>query len=132
MPMYKFVKEYEFRASPRLLYPYISTASGMQAWFCDQVVVDNINHRYNFIWDKTDHWAKLTIQKLNKHTKFDFVRHNDMQDDESSYIEFRLDHNDMTQSVYLKVIDNSAMEDHEELEELWDGLVQSLKEQVGG
>lgn len=130
--MYKFVKEYEFRASPRLLYPYISTASGMQGWFCDKVVVDNINHTFNFIWDKTDHWAKLSIQKLNKHTKWEFIRHEDVQDDESSYIEFRLDQNEMTQSVYLKVIDYSRMDDVEELEELWDGLVYSLKEQVGG
>lgn len=130
--MYKFVKEYEFRASPKLLYPYLSTASGMADWFCDDVKVDNINHRYNFVWDSTDHWATLAVQKLNKHIKYEFERHETMADDESGYIEFRLDQNDMTQSVYLKVVDFSAMDDHEELEELWDGLVHTLKEKVGG
>jgi hypothetical protein len=55
-----------------------------------------------------------------------------MQDDESGYIEFRLDQNEMTQSVYIKVVDYSAMVDHGELEDLWDGLMHTLKEQVGG
>lgn len=129
--MYKFEKEYEFRASAKLLFQYISTPSGLADWFCDDVQFDNLSHKFNFIWDDSDHWAKLSVQKPNKHTKFEF-EHNGAIGDEPAYLDFRLEANDMTQSVFLKVTDYSANTDHEELEELWDGLVHSLREVVGG
>ena len=31
--------EFEIKASPKVLYPYLSTASGLQQWFADKVTV---------------------------------------------------------------------------------------------
>jgi hypothetical protein len=38
----------------------------------------------------------------------------------------------MTQSVYIKIIDYSDFDDLEELQDLWDGLIENLRKTVGG
>ncbi len=47
----KFHAEYELRASPKMLYPYISTAAGLQQWFADKVTISP-DHVFDFLWDK--------------------------------------------------------------------------------
>ena len=37
MEKLKYVAEYEFRASPKMLFQYISTASGLSQWFAQKV-----------------------------------------------------------------------------------------------
>ncbi len=85
---------------------------------------------YNFVWDGTDHFAKLTLQKPNKFVKFEFEAEPGVSDPKN-YIEFKIEANDLTNSAFLKVSDFSAVEDQEELQELWDDLVSSLKVQLG-
>jgi hypothetical protein len=40
--------------------------------------------------------------------------------------------NELTQTVFLKVLDYSDVADNDELYDLWEGLVENLKETVGG
>jgi hypothetical protein len=49
-----------------------------------------------------------------------------------SYFELRLEFNELTQSVFLKVSDYSDFDDLNELQDLWDGLVENLRKTVGG
>ncbi len=44
-PHFEF--EYEVKASPKVLYPYISTASGLQQWFAEKVTIKN-GDNFNF------------------------------------------------------------------------------------
>jgi len=44
----------------------------------------------------------------------------------------RLEKSELTQAVFLRVIDYSDIDDLSELQDLWAGLVESLKETVGG
>ena len=60
--------------------------------------------------------------------KFEFVGG---EDDDPNYVEFRLEMNELTQEVYIRVTDYSDM-DPEEGEELWESLIHDLKEIVGG
>ncbi len=132
MQQVQFSKEYEIRASPKILYPYVSSASGLGAWFADKATVDPSKQIYNFVWDNTDHKAKLSLQKLNKLARFDFESEEDGKAAEPFYIEFRLDTNELTQMVFLKITDCTLSSDPDELEELWDSLVATLREKVGG
>jgi hypothetical protein len=49
-----------------------------------------------------------------------------------SYIEFKVDMNDLTQSSFLKITDYSDIENEQDLRELWTYLVSNLREIVGG
>ncbi len=132
MSKYKFTRDYELKASPKFLYPYISTANGLSQWFAEKVSQEADNH-FNFIWDKKEHPARLTMHKQNKYTKFEFIPQNGSgQPGNPNFIEFTIDTNELTQSVFLKISDYSEETSIEDLEELWDGLVSNLREILNG
>lgn len=131
MGNYKYSAEFELRASPKMLFPYLTSPAGLGQWFADDVTI-NDQKIFNFVWDNTPHYAKITSLRLNKYVKFEFVPKDGQQPLELPYLEFRLDQNELTQSSFLKVTDFSNMENEEDLRELWTQLVGSLREAVGG
>ncbi|EON77943.1 hypothetical protein ADIS_1482 [Lunatimonas lonarensis] len=129
----KFVSDYQINTSKKVIYPYLSTASGLSQWFADDVII-NEDKAYNFIYDGEDHFARPTIMRINHHVKFEFFDPSDEEggDDDPSYIEFRLDENELTQTFYLRVIDYGDTYDQQEQQDIWEGLISSLKEIIGG
>ncbi|MDN5210496.1 START-like domain-containing protein [Fulvivirgaceae bacterium BMA12] len=134
MSKYKFNTEFEINASKKMLFPYLNTASGLAQWFADDVNV-NEDKVYNFIWDGEDHKAKLVAHRSNSYVKFEFINKDDNNTDDEhdrAFFEFKLDQNELTQSVFLRITDYSENSDPEELEDMWENLVIALKETVGG
>ena len=127
----KFVGEYPINASARLLYPYLSTASGLAEWFCDDVKVEE-NKVYNFIWDGRSHYAELTGFRQNRSVRFNFLNDQKQHVPDSPYIDFSIESSELTQEQFLKIVDYSDEEDQQELGELWEHLMQNLREIVGG
>ena len=131
MAKYKFVKEYEIKASVKMLYPYFSTASGLADWFAEKVkAIDP--QTFEFHWDNEEHVGKIVAHRAGKSIKFEFVPEKPEDTKDASYIEFKLDFNEMTSTTFIKVTDYSWETDLEELNKLWDGLVHTLRETVGG
>lgn len=127
MTKVEFVGEYEMRASKKMLYPFISSASGLSQWFADDVNVNNEDKMYTFIWDGDENQAKMVSSRINHHVKFEFVN----EEDDPNFVEFVLDINELTNTVFIRVTDYSEME-VEEAQELWNSLIHNLKEIVGG
>lgn len=126
----KFVIEQEINASKKMLFPYLNTASGLAQWFADDVTI-NEDHVFKFFWDNENHEAKMVAHRTNSYVKFEFLNAKDENGD-PWYIEFRLEENELTQSVFIKVTEYSDMDDVEEQKELWENLFYNLKETVGG
>lgn len=127
-----FTADYEVHASIKMLYPYIQTASGLSEWFADDVRINNMSKVYTFFWDNEEHKAKQVAHRTNHFVKFEFLPENENDEQDPSYFELRLEFNELTQSVYLKVSDYSDLNDKKELQDLWDGLVEALRKTVGG
>lgn len=123
----KFVHETEINASKKMLYPYLSTPSGLAQWFADDVNI-NEDKVFNFLWEDEDHPARLVGHRTNGYVKFEFVD----DDEDPNYIEFKLEENELTQSVFLKVVEYSDFDDQEEQQAVWENLLMTLKETVGG
>jgi uncharacterized protein YndB with AHSA1/START domain len=129
MEKYKFVTEFELRSSPKVLFPYISTPSGLEQWFAEKVTVLP-DHRYDFQWDGDSHIAKQTGLRINKAVKFEFE--NTSEDElDNNHVELKLEVSDLTQTTFLRVVDYSANRDQAELESLWHGFIDNLKDIVG-
>lgn len=132
MAKFKFVKEYDFRASAKMLYPYLSTAQGLAEWFVDKVWVDS-DHVYHFEWQGEPLKAILKIHRTNNFVKFEFLPKAELTTKEPlNYVDFHLNIDELTDLTYLKVTDFSDMDDVEELNEMWDNFIRNLKEKVGG
>ncbi len=123
-----YVIEHEINASKKMLYPYLNTASGLAQWFADDVNI-NEDHIFTFNWDSESFQAKMTSHRLNTSVKFEFI-----EDDEEEpwYIEFMIEENELTQSLFLKVTEYTEFEDEEEWNDLWENLFLNLKETIGG
>lgn len=126
-----FTEDYEIHASAKMLYPYISTASGLAEWFADDV---NINPEkiYTFEWESEEHKAVITSHRTNHFIKFEFLPEDEGDEGDRAYFELRIELNELTQSTFLKVTDYSNFDDLDELRDLWDSLVDQLRKVVGG
>lgn len=114
-----------------MLFPYLTTASGLSQWFAEDVTI-NEDKVFSFLWDGEEHRAKLASQRINRFVRFDFLNGSDDPSDTVSFLEMRLDTNDLTGTVFLNVTDSTTSEDEEEFFEIWLQLTDSLKEIVGG
>ncbi|WP_026954089.1 START-like domain-containing protein [Algoriphagus vanfongensis] len=127
----KFVADYQINASKKIIFQYLSTASGLEEWFADEVRI-NEDKVFIFDFDNEEHYAKVASIRSNSHVKFEFFDPKDPMESDHSYIEFKLEENELTQTMFLKVIDYSDSYDDDELVAIWDGLVGKLKEIIGG
>jgi hypothetical protein len=126
-----FTADFEVHASIKMLYPYIQTASGLSEWFADDVKINNMDKTFTFYWDNEQHKARQVAHRTNHFARFEFLPEGDDGKD-PAYFELRLEFNELTQSVFLKVNDYSDVDDLNELQDLWDGLVDNLRKTVGG
>lgn len=126
-----FTTDFEIHASVKMLYPYIQSASGLGDWFADNVKISP-EKVFTFVWEGEERKAIMASHRVNHYCKFQFVPETEEDKEDPSYFELRIEVNELTQSTFLKVYDYSDFEDEEELQDLWDGLVQNLRKVVGG
>jgi uncharacterized protein YndB with AHSA1/START domain len=120
----KFQIEFEMHCSPRILFNYISTPSGLSEWFADDVTVkDGI---YIFKWTGTESKAKIVHKRDNQLVRFKWL-----DGEEESFFEFEILTDDLTSDVALLITDFSIPEDKEETERLWDTQIHNLKQIIG-
>jgi len=121
----KYEMEFPIKASPSLLYNYISTPSGMSEWYAD-----NVNSRgefFTFIWDGSEEKAKLLGKKTNERIKFRW-----MVDDGSDYFfELRIQVDEITKDVSLMITDFAEDDEIDEGKMLWENMVSELKQILG-
>jgi uncharacterized protein YndB with AHSA1/START domain len=127
----QFVADYQLNASKKIVFTYLSTASGLEDWFADEVRI-NEDKNYIFYFDGQDHYARLVIVKANLHVRWEFFDPKSSMAESDSFIEFKLDETELTQSLFLKVIDQTNQYEADELEAIWDGMIAKLKETIGG
>ncbi|MGI4743045.1 MAG: START-like domain-containing protein [Janthinobacterium lividum] len=127
----RFEMEYPINASPKLLFPYLASASGLSQWFCDDVRLDP-DHRLNMVWDKQSHFAEIALQRPGRSIRYVFLDERKQALNDANYLDFSLEYSKITDSVFLRVTDYSDHSNDQEQQELWDGLVSKLREQVGG
>ncbi|MFD2787286.1 START-like domain-containing protein [Hymenobacter rubripertinctus] len=128
---HRFLVEYPINASPKILYPYLATASGLEQWFCQSVKVEG-SHLFNFVWDNQPHYAEMASHRTNRSVRFVFLDDDRRPLADANYLDFLIEESQLTQEVYLRVLDYSEETDTVELREMWDSLMQKLREQVGG
>ena len=121
----KYDMEFPIQASSALLYQYISTPSGMQEWYAD-----NVNSRgefFNFIWEGSEEVAKLISKQKGKSIRFQW-----MEDEGTDYyFEMRIDLDDITKDVCIMVTDFAEEDEVEEGKMLWENMIFELKHLLG-
>ena len=130
MSKQKFIGEYPINASRKMLFPYLSTATGLCQWFADDVNINNIDKTMIFILDGEERIAVIDSIKNNRYVKFRFPNE-DEKPKENDTLEFRLEINELTQSVFVRVEEFTDTDDLDESYQIWENLLSQLKEIIG-
>lgn len=141
------------RASQKILFPYLNTPGGLAQWFADDVKVDE-DKIYHFFWNDEEQRAKVAVNRRDQLIRFEYLpgsvkvvgsgiapavpasgdgsANSSEGEEELPYVEFTLEKNEMTQSVFLKVVDCTTIGDEDEIQEIWDSMITNLREMIGG
>jgi uncharacterized protein YndB with AHSA1/START domain len=127
VPKVRYEIEFPINSSPQLLYQYISTPSGLQEWFAD-----NVNSRgefFTFVWNDSEENARLASKKSGEKVKFKWI--DDDNKDTEYYFELRILEDEITKDVSLMVIDFAEEDEVDESKLLWENQVSDLKHVIG-
>ena len=119
----KIQLEYVLNCSPKVLFNWLSTASGLSEWFADDVKVKG--KKFTFVWEGSEQTAEMTLHKENKLVRFTWL------DEDDSYFEFRITQDELTGDVSLIIIDFAEEDEIKETKGLWDTQVADLKHILG-
>jgi len=121
----QFELEFIINSSPKLLYNYLTTPSAMSEWFADDV--DFKEGIYTFHWDGSHEKAKVLSKVPGKSIKFRWLEN----DDDESFVEFRIEIDDLTKELAF-IIDDFADEDEVDVAKmLWESQIDDLHSIIG-
>jgi len=123
----RYELEFPIMSSPQLLYQYISTPSGLQEWFAD-----NVNSRgefFTFVWNDSEEKARLASKKTGEKVKFRWIDEDNRDGD--YYFELRILEDEITKDVSLMVVDFAEEDDLSEAKMLWENQISDLKHVIG-
>ena len=117
--------EFSMHSSVPILFNYISTPTGLQAWFADQVSARN--QVLHFEWeDGSSNAAELVKTVQNKLVRLHWV-----ESPEDEYFELHIVQDELTGDVGLMVIDFCLEEERESTAMLWESQVDMLRSVIG-
>jgi len=119
----KIQLEYVLNCSPKVLFNWLSTASGLAEWFADDVKVKG--NKYTFIWEGSEQSAEMTLHKENRLVRYTWL------DEDDSYFEFRISQDELTGDVSLIIVDFAEDDELEGTKGLWDSQIADLKHILG-
>jgi uncharacterized protein YndB with AHSA1/START domain len=121
----KYEIEFVVKASPKMLYKFLSTPSGLAEWFADNV--NSRGKKFIFIWEGSEEIADLVSKKTDQYIRLRWEE----EEDEDAFFEFKIITDDLTNDVSLLVTDFAEEDEVEESKQLWESQVNSLLHAIG-
>ena len=118
--------EFIFRASPTILYRFLTTPSTLIRWFCDEV--DITGDVYTFVWEGSEEVANLIEDVEDERLRFQW----EDADDPDEYLEFRMTKSPVTGETVLEIVDYCDEDEVSDTRQLWEAQMKQLKQETGG
>jgi uncharacterized protein YndB with AHSA1/START domain len=117
--------EFLFKASPTILYKFLTTPSCLIRWFCDEVDIQD--EEFTFAWQGTEETAYLIDDIEEERLRFQWE---EAEDDE--YLEFRISRSPVTGETILEITDYCDEDETEDQKALWTSQMETLRTAMGG
>ena len=125
MKRVSFDLEFIFKASPAMLYKFITRPANLVLWFCDKVDIEH--DHFIFVWDGTAEEAELIDDIEEERLKFIWK---DAEPNE--YLEFRMYKSEMTNETILEITDFADKSEIDEQKDMWESQIEELRLACGG
>ena len=120
----KLELEFIFRASPTILYQFLTEPNCLIRWFCDEIDIEGTT--YSFIWEGFAEEAELVESNEPKLVKFVWE---DAEDDE--YLAFNMSKSPVTDETILIITDFCDDDEVDDQRNLWDAQIKKLRQVTG-
>ena len=117
--------EYIFKASPAILYKFLTTPACLVRWFCDSVDINN--EIYTFSWDGSEENAEVIDDIEEERIRFRWDGAPRYE-----YLEFRMYLSPVTEETVLEITDFANEKEVDDLKRLWDSQIKNLRQETGG
>lgn len=117
--------EFISKASPAILYKFLTTPSCLVRWFCDSVDIDD--DQYTFSWDGSEEVAVLVEDYEEERLKFKW----EDADSDDEFLEFKMYKSPITGETILEIIDYADEGEEQETRDLWETQIDTLKREAG-
>ena len=117
--------EFIFRASPTILYQFLTSPATLIRWFCDTVDIEE--GLYTFSWEGSEEQARLVDDIEDERIRFVWE-----DADEGEYLEFRMEKSPVTGETILELTDFADTDEVEDQKLLWESQFKVLRQETGG
>lgn len=118
--------EFIFKASPTIVYQFLTQPACLVRWFCDEVDINN--EVYSFSWDGSEEDAEMVDDIEEERIRFRWLD----ADHDDEYLEFRMYKSDVTYETIVEITDFCDAEDVPSTRDLWKSQIEQLKTECGG
>lgn len=122
----KIQMEFILRASPAIIYRFITSPTAIVRWFCDEV--DITGEMYTFSWDGAEEQAEMLDDIEEERIRFRWLD----AEDEDEYLEYKMYKSKITNETILEITDFCDDDEVQEQKDLWENQVRQLKVESGG
>lgn len=118
--------EFLFKASPTILYKFLSTPSCLVRWFCDKVDIQG--DVFTFSWGETDEVAYLVDDFEEELLRFRW----DNAPSPTEFLEYKISESPITGETILHITDYCDEDESDEMRQIWENQIRQLQIETGG
>ncbi len=118
--------EFIFRASPAILYKFLTAPACLIRWFCDGVDINK--ETYSFEWQGYVEDAEMIDDIEEERIRFRWLD----AEDSSEYFEFRMYKSPITEETVLEITDFCDEDEVDDQKLLWESQIAKLRKETGG
>lgn len=126
MKRVKYTLEFIFRASPTIVYKFLTSPACLVRWFCDEVDITP-DGEYSFFWSGAEENAEVIDSVENEYIKFKWD-----DSDEGEYFEFNMTRSPVTGETILLITDFADEDEVGDSKQLWETQIEQLRTETGG
>jgi hypothetical protein len=122
----KLQLEFLFKASPNILYTFLTTPACIVRWFCDKAEVDE--HQITYSWSGNEEVALILSDHEEEVLRLKWA---DSEYD-SEYLEFKISESPVTGETILDLTDFCDDGELNDTRQYWNQQIKNLQKECGG
>jgi len=120
----KFKVEFLFRASPKIVYSFLSTPDNLTRWFCDDCNL--VEGQFSFDWEGNEEIAYLLESQEDSYLRLQW------EDFPDEYLEYKMSRSEVTAETILEITAFCDEDEVDEEKDFWANQMESLRRAMGG
>lgn len=121
-----FTQEFLFRASPTIVYRFLTTPDCLIRWFCDECKI--IDDKYIFEWDGSEEVAFIIDDIEDEQLKLEWEEF----EGEGEYLDFKMGRSEVTGETILEITAFCDEDEVEQEQQFWATQMKELARATGG